>query len=612
MKGKNNTIKDDSKEIKIEKKETEFNEIQNNNINLELSNTGKKEKDEYKKRKIKWIVPIIIIIGIGLISTVFALININNSNIVSGVSIKGIDVSGLSKEEAKGKLETIINEKKSKDISIKYKEYESNISPTLLEVNYNIDKTIEEAYSIGRKDNIFVNNFNILFALIAKKDINIEIDINDEIITKSIEDISSKLPGAVVDSSYYIEEDNLIITKGKEGITIEKNKLIEKIKNMLNDFNHNEYFIEIPVINKVPDEINVDKIHEEIYKEAKDAYYTKEPFTIYPEVNGIDFDVNEAKNILSEEKEEYIIKLTITKPKVTIEQIGTEAFPDQLAIFTTRYDASNTGRTTNLRLACQKINGKVILPGETFSYNKILGERTIAAGYKEAKIYSNGEVVDGIGGGICQISSTLYNAVVMSNLEITERRNHQFVTSYVEAGRDATVVYGMTDFKFKNTRKYPIKLNASIKNGIATIAVYGIKEDTEYTISFSTRTIATIPYGTKYVEDSSIQVGTEKIKQKGANGIQTETYKITSLNGKVISRTLLSKDTYNPMQKIIIKGTKSNPVKKEETSNTQQTNTKPVEEQKDNEEKPKSNTNNTSNTSQNKTENNINNNINKN
>ena len=180
-------------------------------------------------------------------------------------------------------------------------------------------------------------------------------------------------------------------------------------------------------------QIDIDKIHNEIYKEAKDAYYTKNPFTIYPEVEGVDFDVEKAKELLQEDKEEYIIKLTITKPKVTLNQIGSEAFPDILGTFTTRYDVSDVDRSTNLRIACQKINGKVVLSGETFSYNKALGARTAAAGYKNGKIYSGGEVVDGIGGGICQISSTLYNSVLLSNLEIVERRNHQFVTSYVGA-----------------------------------------------------------------------------------------------------------------------------------------------------------------------------------
>ena len=158
------------------------------------------------------------------------------------------------------------------------------------------------------------------------------------------------------------------------------------------------------------------------------------------------------------------------------------------------------------------------MPNETFSYNKTLGARTAAAGYKNAKVYEAGQVVDGIGGGICQISTTLYNTVLRANLEIVERKNHQFVTSYVEAGMDATVVYGMTDFKFKNTRKYPVKIIASAKNGVATVSLYGIKESEEYTFSFRTVTVSTIPTSIKYVDDPTLVVGTEKVKQKGANG----------------------------------------------------------------------------------------------
>ena len=196
------------------------------------------------------------------------------------------------------------------------------------------------------------------------------------------------------------------------------------------------------------------------------------------------------------------------------------------------------------------------MPGETFSYNKALGPRTAAAGYRNGKIYSGGEVVDGIGGGICQISSTLYNSVLLANLGIVERRNHQFVTSYLPAGRDATVVYGAIDFKFKNTRNYPIRIVASAKNGIATVSIYGIKEENEYTFSFSTRTVASIPYSTKYEENPNLPIGTENVKQKGANGIKTETYITKMLNGKIISTTLLSKDTYDAMSRIVIRGTK--------------------------------------------------------
>ena len=541
----------------------ESQEIPEETINTKENSKKKKIKsgniEEVKEQKRK-IIPIIIIgiifVAIIIFSTIFALININNTNIVSGVKINGIDVAGLSREEAKEKIDSIYNEKKQKDILLKYEDYDATINPELIDTKYDTDRAIEEAISIGKSGNIIVNNYNILFAIIGKKDIKVNIEINEDETKKTIESIGSNIPGAVVEPDYYIEEDKLIITKGKAGLKIDTDNLVEKIKENLKDINVNQEFIEIPVINKEPEQINIEKIHEEVYKEVQDAYYTKDPFTIHPEVEGVDFNIEEAEKILQEDKEQYEIPLTITKPKVTTAQIGSEAFPNLLATYSTKYDGGNTDRTTNLRIACQKINDKVILPGETFSYNKALGERSAATGYKNAKVYENGQVVDGIGGGICQISSTLYNSVLMSNMEIVERRNHQFVTSYTPAGRDATVVYGMTDFKFKNTRTYAVKIKASCSNGIATVSIYGIKEENEYTVSFSTKTISTIPYTIQYVDDNTLAAGTEKVKQAGANGVITETYIIKSLNGKVVSSKLLSKDTYNAMQRIILRGTK--------------------------------------------------------
>lgn len=527
---------------------------------------------EYKRRKllIPVITIILIIIAIGF-STIFAFANIKKEKIISGVSISEVDVSGLSQEEAKAKINEIYQDKKEKEISLQYEDYETTLNPTLMEVNYDIDKAVEEAYLIGKEDNIFVSNYQILFTLIGKKNIDVNMNLNEEVTKQSIEDIGVNLPGTIIESSHAVEEDELIITKGKPGIVIDTELLLAKVKNRLNDRNSKEDYIEIPVQQKEPEPIDIEKIHKEVYTEVKDAYYTKDPFTIYPEVQGIDFDVEAAKELLKEEKEEYVIKLTITKPKITIDQIGSEAFPDQLSTFTTRYDVSDKDRTTNLEIACQKINGKVVLVGDTFSYNQTLGPRTIAAGYKNGKVYAGGEVVDGIGGGICQISSTLYNTVLMANLEIVERRNHQFVTSYLPAGRDATVVYGAIDFKFKNTRKFPIRIVASAKNGIASVSMYGIKEDSEYTFNFNTKTVASIPFTTKYEEDSTLEPGTEKVKRKGVNGLKTETYITKMLNGKVVSTTLLSKDTYDAMTRVVMKSNKKETTNVEANTNSNTT-----------------------------------------
>lgn len=583
---------------KNEEKETKEESTENNTNDNEI-----KKKSKKKIIIISSIIAIIVLFLI-IISTIFALLNINNSNIVSGVKIEGIDVSGLSKEEAKAKLEEIYQEKNQNDILLKYEDYETNINSEVLETNYDIEKAVNQAISVGKTNNIFINNYNILIALIGKKNIEVNMTINEDVAKQKVEELTADLPGAVKEPDYYIEEDKLVITKGKEGIKVNTEELIEKIKNVLKDINIRQECIDIPVINQDPEDIDIDKIHEEIYKEVQDAYYTKDPFTIHPEVEGVDFNVDDAKKLLEEDREQYEIQLTITKPKITTAQIGSEAFPDLLATYSTRYDGGDVDRTTNLRIACKKINEKVILPGETFSYNKTLGVRSTATGYKNAKVYENGQVVDGIGGGICQISSTLYNSVLMSNLEIVERKNHQFVTSYTPAGRDATVVYGMTDFKFKNTRTYAIKIKASAANGIATISIYGIKEENEYTVSFSTKTISTIPYTVKYVEDSTLAAGTEKVKQKGANGLITETYIIKSLNGKVVSTKLLSRDTYNAMQRIILKGTKgtnsttnnaTTPSQTTPTQNTPAQNTPAKNEQNQNTNNNQSQTNNTEN-----------------
>ena len=548
----------EEKQEENKKEETKFKKAEEKR--KELDKKMQEMIDKRKKNKKRYIIlgsiiGVLLVIAL-FVSTIFAFVNINNDKIVSGVSISGIDMSGLSKDEAKAKLEEIYNKKEEQEIKLKRGEYETVLSPVLMEVDYKIDEAVEEAYKIGKEENIFVNNYKILFALIWKEDIPVNMTLNEEVTRQTIDDMNTNLSDVVIESSYTLEDEELIITKGKAGVKIDTDNLLNKAKEILTDTNISDDFVEIPVINKDPDPIDIDKIHEEVYKEAKDAYYTEDPLQVYPEEKGIDFDVENAREILKEDKEEYVIPLIITEPEVTLDDLGTKAFPDQLATFTTRYDVSDVDRTTNLVLAIKKINGTVLRAGEEFSYNKVVGARTVAAGYKNAKIYSAGQVVDGLGGGICQVSSTLYNAALLANLEITERRNHQFVTSYVEAGRDATVVYGSTDFKFKNTRKYPIRIVATAKNGILTMTIYGIKEENEYTFKFTPKVLATTPYQTQYIDDDTLPEGTEKVKQKGAVGKKVQTTITKLLNGKVVSSEVLSVDTYTPMTRIILRGTK--------------------------------------------------------
>ena len=544
----------DVKEKEAEKLEENKVEEQKVEIPKELSlNLNNKKNGK------KWgiiIATIVLLLLIIMFSTIFALINVNNNKILKGIFIEDIEVSDLTKEETQKMFEELISKKMENEIVFKYKELETPITYEALEVKFNIENAIEQAYNIGRDGNLFENNFNILKTWINGEKVKLDHSIDEDAIRQVSENINNTSEDAVVEPSYYIEDNNIIITAGKNGIKVDEDMLKQEVDKNISINSDNSVVIEVPVVSSEHGKIDLEKIHNEIYKEVKDAYYVQNPFTIYPEVNGVNFDMENAKTIIAENKEEYTIPLIITKAQKTTQDIGTEAFPDLLATFSTKYNAGDRDRTTNLILAAQKINGTVLLPGEEFSYNKTVGERTIEAGYKMAATFSNGKVVDGLGGGICQISSTLYDAVVMANLQITKRRNHQFITSYLPGGKDATVVWGSQDFKFINSRKYPVRITMSVSGGTATAQVWGLKEEVEYDITIESQKTATIAYTTQYLNDPSLPEGTQVVKQNGSNGSKYEAYKVMRLNGVVVSRTLLSKDTYNAKQKIVRIGTK--------------------------------------------------------
>ena len=302
--------------------------------------------------------------------------------------------------------------------------------------------------------------------------------------------------------------------------------MMKEILEAVQDISFTKKYIQIPTYTKYPDPIDIEAIHNDVYREVQNAYYTIEPYAVYPDVRGVDFDQELLANMIQENPnvEEYETDLIYTNADITIKDFGMEAFPNLLASFSTNY-VNNPDRTTNLKLAASKIDGTVVLPGEIFSYNKVVGKRTIAAGYKNAAIYQDGQVTDGLGGGICQISTTLYNAAIEAGMLIEERRNHMFVPSYAGAGKDATVVWGATDFKFENRRSYPIKIDASVSGGVARIKIYGLKTDEEY-------------------DRYNLSIGSKTIKNTSTT-LVVESYRLyTDDNGNVVKKDKLYTDTY--------------------------------------------------------------------
>ena len=486
--------------------------VSSNDVNEVFRKAEEIIKENSPKKSKKWlIITICIIVFLFILlalSTIFALFNINSNKIISGISVLGIDISNLTVEDAKSKLNETFNTRLNSNLIFSHNEQLYNVLPSQLECTFDVDGAIDKAYSYGRNGNIFKNNYDILNTSFKKVDINPSFSYSDDLCNSIIEQMNDNFEDGIKHFSYEIDGNNLVITAGNAGSVIINDKLKSMIIDKLTSKEYNTDPIEVPVENKEADNIDIDKIHEEIYKEAQDAYYTKDPFKIYPSSNGLDFNISidEAKAIINNPNDTYTIPLKTIYPKVTTNSIGTEAFPDLLASFSTNYSSSNYNRSTNIALATSKINGTVLMPGDEFSFNGTVGKRTPSAGFKQAGVYVNGQSAVDYGGGICQVSSTLYNAVLRANLDITSRTNHMFVVGYVPISLDATVSWGAPDFKFKNSRSYPIKIVATTANKNVYIKIFGLKESVEYEVELVSYRTGSVPFSTVYTTDASLPV----------------------------------------------------------------------------------------------------------
>ena len=306
------------------------------------------------------------------------------------------------------------------------------------------------------------------------------------------------------------------------------------------------------------DPISIDSLCENYLTQPKDASYTIQNGSInyIPHTLGVTFDRAAAERVLEDNRnndQPYTIPVEVTQPAMTLEALKGSLFQDNLGDYTSKYNPGEVGRTKNVTLATQKINGTYLAPGDQFSFNTVVGERTAAAGFQNAKVYEGGNLVDGLGGGICQVSSTLYNAVLYADLGVVYRTNHSMPITYAPLGRDATVSFGSIDFIFKNNKQYPVKVVANASGGSLTISIWGTKENNRE-VSLSTERLSTIPYPTREVKDDSLSPGQRKVKQNGSDGAVINTYKTIKENGVVVSSEMIHKSYYNPIEKIVLVG----------------------------------------------------------
>lgn len=514
-------------------------------------------KSYTKKQILAIIIPsTILLILIFFVSSIFALMNIGNDKIIEGVSIFNIDVSNMTKEEAKQRVYEEANTRLNTDMVFKHNDKSFALLPSTIKAEFNIDEAVDNAYSLGRYNNIFANNYEIIKTKSKKATIIPTLTYEYTMIEESTPAVVAMIEDGLREPTYSIDGTTLTIINGKDGYIVDGDELNDLIVKELSKAEYNNEVIELPLVHATAKPIDMDAIYRDVHKEYVNASFTKEPYSFTPAQNGLDFaiSIDEAKQQLQTVQDTYEIPLKVLYPEVSNNDIGLDAFPDVLASYDTNYSSSNWNRSHNIEKASEKINGLVMMPGDEFSFNGVVGQRTAATGFAIAGVYVNGQVSNDYGGGICQVSSTLYNAVLRANLEVTERHNHQFKVAYCPIGTDATVSWGWPDFKFKNNRNYPIKLVVYNEGKNVYVSIYGLRQADDYEVSIISSQTGTVPYTTTYTTDSSLGSGNERVVQSGSNGATSVTTKILYKDGVEVSREQISYDYYSAHNQVIARG----------------------------------------------------------
>lgn len=319
--------------------------------------------------------------------------------------------------------------------------------------------------------------------------------------------------------------------------------------------------IHLPLVAKfkqLPEDI-FKEIEESVYVEPKDAVFkiNDDSVDIISDVKGQELDVENLKKDIIEAlwKKNKVVNISVKQiqARKTREDLLKMNIKVKVAEFSTKFNKALKERTENIRLSAEKINGHIIAPDEVFSFNDAVGERTGEKGYKAAPIFFRNEAVPGIGGGVCQLSSTIYNLALITDMEIIERSNHSLPVSYVPLGRDATVNYNHIDLKFKNNTGGYIMIYAEIMDDTLTVKFYGSKKN-EQNVKFVSEVVRKIPPPLIIKKDSNMEKGKTRIKE-GNPGYQVRLWKICSGNGRE-EKKLISVDTYNAVPSILYVGEK--------------------------------------------------------
>lgn len=522
-----------------------------------------KKKINKRFKSPKFLIPVglvLVLVASYLILCVIAGTDVYYSN----TTINGVNVGGMTVQQAAVALESQF-QKDSQDVSMAIKANDKSYYVDLKD-NIQFDASGEAKRILDDLQGSFLLRG---YRYLVGADFNASVAVKDTaVLDQSIENSNISELDTKVDTSYKLDGDKIVFTKGKTGKKIDLEDVKTQIVEALNNYDFDEV-IEGKMVTSKPDDLSIETIHKEICHEMVNATLDKKNnYKIVASKVGVDFDLDTAKKMFNDavEGETVNVPATITQPKVTTESLRKNLFKDTLGSYTTSVSGTSV-RRNNVKLAGNYCSGTILLPGEEFSYNNTVGERTASRGFGAAGAYVAGETVDVLGGGVCQPSSTLYNAVMLANLKVTERSPHSYVSGYVPIGRDAMVSWGSSDFKFVNTTDYPIKVVSSYSNHRLTMKILGTDLE-NITVKITSERLSSKPYTTIEKKDPSLEAGKRVTETSGYTGATAQSYRYVYKDGVLISSGKEAYSSYKVRNKVVRVGTK--PVTKPTTPTTPQ------------------------------------------
>ncbi len=534
-----------------------------------MSAVNKRQTLKVNKKRILWV----LIVALAAISVIAASVHVTKTlaypNVYEGVYIGETAVGGMSQEELIKVIPSLAKVQTDGEIVIQIGGIEKAVSVSSLSPVWDFEQMTEQAMAAGRTKSGFARLFEI--AGLAKNPVTVPLMLSyDEfMLQETIDSLSADLNITAIDNKIEIGENSVTVTRGTPGRGIDYQKAKSHITDcLLSD----KTTVSLQVEEIDPEEITVDFINRHTKQEPKEATYSvvDHRLVITQSNPGVIIDEKDGKEAIKNAAGESVITVParVTHPTVTTEQLKATLLSEKLGTYSSDFSSSSADRAHNIQLACSKIDGYVLAPGEEFSYNDVVGPRTTAHGFRMANVYVGNTVQPGIGGGICQVSSTMFNAAVYADLEITARRNHTLPVDYVPMGRDATVSYGATDFKFKNNYETPILVRAECIGRKNVITIYGTNERPGQEIKIETQRTGTSSPKVVKKEDATLPEGTIKVESAGTNGSSYIAYKVVYENGVKVSSKVLCKSTYAGKDRVELVGTMKMPEPSQEPIDT--------------------------------------------